>query len=241
VRALVRLRMLAARLRQRRVWKGPAAREELVRRYAPGRSFADIGAMWNVNGRISFVAEESGATSVTALDLMPPTSAYEAEHAQRGSRVRFVCGDLHNSDALVQVGEHQVVWCSGVLYHSPHPLLTLQRLRAITAECLILSTETIPEVPGMAGACVFYPGLSGPDRRVHSSARPGRTAVGIDTPFERDQSYAAWWWGISPSALRGMLHASGFQILEEHNLPLHSTMVASPVVGQLSDEHVSRR
>jgi hypothetical protein len=231
--------MLAARLRQRRMWPGPSAREELVRRHAPGRSFADIGAMWNVNGRIAFVAEECGATSVTAVDLMAPTTAYETEHAERSSRVRFVQGDLHDGQVLEHVGEHQVVWCSGVLYHSPNPLLTLQRLRAITTELLILSTETIPEVPGVAGACVFYPGLSDADRRVHAVARPGEQAVGIDTPFEPHQSYMAWWWGISPSALRGMLRASGFQIVEEHGLPLHRTVVARTVLGQLSDTGMS--
>lgn len=202
-------------------------REELVRRFAAGRSFADIGAMWNVHGEIAFVAEEGGATRVTAIDVMSPTSAFDAEHVRRASSVRFVQGDLHEPDVLAQVGLHQVVWCSGVLYHSPNPLLALERLRSITSEVLILATETIPEVPGVAGACVFLPGLCAKDRRVHAAARPGRCAVGVDTPFDPDQSYSAWWWGISRSALRGMLHASGFEILEEHGGPLHATVVAA--------------
>jgi hypothetical protein len=53
--------------------------------------------------------------------------------------------------------------------------------------------------------------------------------VGIDTPFDPDQSYEAWWWGISRTALRSMLEASRFELLEEHGGPLHATVVARPL------------
>jgi hypothetical protein len=128
-----------------------------------------------------------------------------------------------------QIGPHQVVWCSGLLYHAPHPLLTLQRLRAVTQDVLILGTETIPEVPGLAQACVFFPGLSAEDRKVHRAARPAGLALGIHTPFDRRQGYGAWWWGMSRSAIRGMLQATGFEIREEYGGPLHATVIATPV------------
>lgn len=204
------------------------AREELVRRHVPRRSFADIGCMWNVDGAIAFLAEESGATAVTGLDLMAPTDAYRAEHARRCSGVRFVQGDVHDPDVVAQVGTHDVVWCSGVLYHAPSPLLTLERLRSITRDVLILATETIPEVPGMRQACVFLPGLAAPDRGVHAAARPGTRALGVSEPFHRSHSYGAWWWGISRSAVHGMLAASGFEAIEEHGDSLHATIVARP-------------
>jgi hypothetical protein len=203
-------------------------REALIRRHAPGRSFADIGCMWNVDGAIAFLAEELGATSVTGLDLMPPTPAFEAERAARGSTVRFVQGDLHTEDTVRSVGPHDVVWCSGVIYHAPHPLLTLQRLRSITRELLILATETIPEVPGLRQACVFLPGLPDADRRAHAAARPGIAAAGLTEPFDPDQAYGTWWWGITRSALHGMLTATGFEAIEEHGDSLHATVVARP-------------
>src|SRR5215212_3277433 len=122
-----RTKLLAARARRRRASDAPD-REDVVRRHAAGRSFADVGCMWKVNGRIAFVAEEAGATNVTGVDVMAPTPEYEAEHERRGSGVRFVQGDLHDPALVDQVGRHDVVWCSGVLYHSPNPMLTLQRL-----------------------------------------------------------------------------------------------------------------
>ena len=204
-------------------------REELVRRLAAGRSFADIGCMWGVDGAIAFLAEETGATAVTAVDLMPASPRFEAERARRASKVRFVQGDLHDQHTIRAVGRHDVVWCSGVLYHAPNPLLTLKRLREITGEFLILATETIPEVPGLPQACVFLPGLSGADRQVHAAARPGVHAAGLSSAFEPAQSYGTWWWGLTRSAVRGMLHASGFETVEERGDPLHATLLATPV------------
>lgn len=203
-------------------------REELVRRFAAGRSFADIGCMWGVDGAISFLAEETGATAVTAVDLMPATARFAAEVKRRSSQVRFIQGDLHDEKVVGLIGRHDLVWCSGVLYHAPNPLLTLARLREITGELLILATETIPEVPGLAQACVFLPGLSGADRELHASARPGVSAAGLSNAFDPAQAYGSWWWGLSRSAVRGMLHASGFELLEEHGGPLHATFLVSP-------------
>jgi hypothetical protein len=184
--------------------------------------------MWGVSGRIAFEAEASGATAVTGLDVMAPTAEYEAEHARRNSHVRFVRGDLHDAAAIREVGPHQVVWCSGVLYHAPNPLLTLERLREITEEHLILATETIPEVPGLRQACVFFPGLDDRQRAAHQSARPGAMALGVSNEFSAEQGYGAWWWGLSRSAVHGMLRASGFAIAEETGGPLHITVIATP-------------
>ena len=120
-----------------------------MRRLAAGKTFCDVGCMWKVNGRIAFVAEEAGATAVTGVDVMPATAEFEAEHTRRSSQIRFVHGDLHDPTTVAEVGAHDVVWCSGVLYHAPNPVLTLQRLRELTRELLILQTMTLPELPGV--------------------------------------------------------------------------------------------
>src|SRR4051794_29129305 len=93
-------------------------REALVAEHAAGKSFADVGCMWQVNGALAFAAEDAGATAVSGMDVMGPTPEYEAEHERRASTVRFVQGDLHDERAIEQLGPHDVVWCSGVIYHA---------------------------------------------------------------------------------------------------------------------------
>src|SRR5437879_2398461 len=88
---------------------------EFIRNHAPGKSFADIGCMWGVNGEYSFLAETAGATAVTAVDVFGPTPEFEEKRHARGSHVRFVLGDITRADTLDAVGQADVVFCAGVL------------------------------------------------------------------------------------------------------------------------------
>ena len=215
-------------------------RDELIRRHAPGRTFADVGAMWGIDGELSFLAEDSGATAVTAVDMHPASEKFEAERKRRNSKVRYVQGDLHDPATIEEVGKHEVVFCAGVLYHAPNPLHTLEALRGMTSDTLILLTATIPEVPGIEGACVFYPGMSEAGRRAYVPASPG-PRLGITHDFVPDGSadaelgaghsgtYDNWWWGITPSALNGMLVAAGFEVIESGSEPFDGRAIARVV------------
>jgi len=211
---------------------------QFIRDHAPGKSFADIGGLWAINGDIAFRAEEAGAERVTLFDAGDPGYApeYIAEHERRASRVRFVQGDLHDPATVTRVGRHDVVWCSGVLYHTPDPVHQLAQLRAITGELLYLGTHTIPEVPGLEQACVFYPYLDEATRRTLS--RPywdeGRLCLGLGAEFDDRpmMGYGNFWWGITPSALRAMLRSARFEVVEErhpHNFPWFTEVVARPI------------
>jgi len=220
-----RLRLLKARIR-RRLGRPQPDREDVVRRHAAGKTFCDVGCMWKVSGRIAFVAEEAGATSVTGVDVMEATPEFEAERSRRSSQVRFVRGDLHDPATIADVGPHEVVWCSGVLYHAPNPVLTLQRLRELTTELLILQTMTLPELPGVKQGLVFYPGV--PNPRLY--ARWGEDATrSLRLPEPGEDPYAPWWWGISRSALHAMLRAARFEPVEEWGDPFAVHVVARPV------------
>jgi SAM-dependent methyltransferase len=116
-----------------------------VERFAPGRSFADIGCMWGVNGEYAFLAERAGAGRVVGVDVFGPTPEFEARRVRESSRVEFVLGDIVSQGTIERVGEVDLVLCAGVLYHHPSPLDLLVALRRICRETLILRTATIPE------------------------------------------------------------------------------------------------
>jgi SAM-dependent methyltransferase len=223
-RAWIATQRARARVSRRRV-----DRLAIVREFAPGRSFLDVGCMWNVHGAVAFAAEEAGAAAVSGIDLMGATPEFEAERARRNSGMRFVQGDLHDSAVLTEAGEHDVVWCSGVLYHAPNPVLTLERLRSVTREWLLLATEILPDVPGLPGACVLYPALSDGQRRAYAAA-PGGRAVGVTTPYDPAAGYGNWFWGITPSALDGLLRVAGFGPVERRwrASPFHLTVAVRP-------------
>ena len=207
-----------------------------VREHAPGRSFADIGGLFNIAGEIAFAAEEAGATAVTLLDAGDPhLTAFPAERDRRGSQIRFVQGDLHDPVTIEAVGPHDVVWCTGVLYHTPNPLHQLTQLRLITREHLYLGTHTIPELPGIPQGCLFYPYLDDDARaalsRPHDDPRGG---LGIGVPFDDRPmvGHGNFWWGITPSALRAMLRTARFEVVEErrpHDFPWYTEVVARPI------------
>jgi len=169
--------------------------------------------MWGVEGALALAAARAGATPVTALDLIPPTPRFT--EAATGLDVRFVLGDLHDPAVVREAGRHDVVWCSGVLYHAPHPLLTLERLRQMTGETLLLATEVLP-VPGRLA--VFAP-----PRWVH----PGRPP-----PLDPARGYGNWYWLPTPATVRALLAATGFAVVDELRTgPVHRTYVARPQVA----------
>ncbi|MCW3066766.1 MAG: hypothetical protein JWN32_3938 [Solirubrobacterales bacterium] len=230
---LLEARLLAARGRRnvRRAMRRPETPvEALVARVAPGSSFVDVGALWSIHGRIAFLAEEHGATSVTAVDISGETEPYRAEHARRQSKVRFVQGDLHEDAALEAIGRHDVVWCSGVLYHCPNPVRSLACLRRITGETLVLRNATVPEIAVSDQAGVFFPALPDDARRAYDRAYTAvggkATRVGLTTPFDASKGYANWWWGLTPSAVTGMLAATGFTVTETATNGFDTTIVA---------------
>lgn len=226
-----------AKLRRRLSHADPGQRAGLIARLAPGKSFLDMGGMWSVSGEFSFLAERAGASSVVLCDGMDPTPEFQRKHAERSSGVRFVQGDLHDPGTLEQLGSFDVVWCTGVLYHSPDPYRLTEHLRRLTTETLVLGTRVIPEMPGLEGGCVFYPALSESSRRAFAWMH-GREAAGMagaTEPFNRAPAmgYAGYWWGMTTSAVLGMLDLARFEVLERFQPhPLTLDVVARAVPGE---------
>lgn len=189
---------------------------EILAEIVPGRSIIDIGGMWYLHGNLSFWAEELGATKVVLLDGMDPTEKFEAEHRRRNSKVQFMQGDLHERATMEMVGEYDIVWCTGVLYHTPNPYLQIEHLRMICKYRCILGTQTIPEIPGFENASILYPHLSDESRDAHATGYGPGERLGVNVPYDwkPGMAYANWWWGITPSCLTSMMKTAGFDILD---------------------------
>ncbi len=216
-----------------------------IRQQAPGGSFADIGCMWGVNGHYAFLAEEAGAAPVKGVDVFGPTPEFEAEHRRRNSRVEFILGDALQAATIARIGEVDTVFCAGVLYHLPHPFDLLAALRRICRRTLILRTSTIPEMPGMPNAAVYYPMLKEQPRRLWNLSSLGLLdQMGISREFEPDQGYGNWFWGLTPSCVESMLATAGFRVefraVEAFAHTVVCSVVAPPFRHQLPGESESR-
>lgn len=187
-----------------------------------GRSVADIGCMWKINGAHSFLAEEIGASRVVAVDTYR-TPEFDEELARRHSTVQFLAmdattpGGLHDAFGVVDV-----VWCFGVLYHVLDPLQLMRNLREVCGELLVLETATIPEVPWLPQAACFFPYLPARSQQVwRDRSLPAGLAISKD--FDEAGATANNFWGMSPSAVVAALRVCGFEV-EHHEPSLHGTL-----------------
>ncbi len=228
----------AARLRQgARLRSAPpedweAQRLAWVRANAPGKSFADIGGLFKLVGDIAFLAEEVGATAVTLFDVgdedLPAEGhlewgSFAQKKEARGSDVRYVQGDLEDPESPRRIGVHDLVFYSGVLYHTPNPMRQLLQLREVTGELLYLSTLTIPEIPGFPQACVYYPYLEPGDRLPYAAGYHwAGDLLGVGGAFDERPmyGYGNCYWGMTRSALGAMLRTARFEVAEEKHLPV---------------------
>ena len=201
---------------------------QLIVKYARGHSLIDVGCLWRVNGDYAFLAADSGATSVTGLDIEPATPEFLARNAARSNPITFVQGDLNDPMTMTRTGMFDVVFCSGVLYHVPNPVLTLEQLRRLCRERLILTTASMPErrPPNLA---LLLPGMDDASREALRFATPrGNRKVGLDTRFDPKAGYGNWVWLPTPSCVRAMVTLAGFSIEAFYPTRRMTTVVAKP-------------
>jgi tRNA (mo5U34)-methyltransferase len=169
------------------------SREILARAQLPldltGKTVLDVGAC---DGFFSFAAERRGAARVVALDAPEWGAAgwgrsdkhrFELARRALGSRVEDREMDVYDIRPET-VGVFDLVLFLGVLYHLRHPLLALERLRAVTGERLVVET-LVDLLRVRRPALAFYPGAE-------ASADPTN------------------WWGPNPNAVLALLRSAGF-------------------------------
>jgi tRNA (mo5U34)-methyltransferase len=156
-----------------------------------GLSVLDIGA-WD--GFFSFEAERRGASRVVAADFYSwhglgwgtrvGKAGFELAREVLGSRVEDLDIDVMDLSAE-RIGTFDVVLFLGVLYHTHHPLLALERVASVTRGLLIL--ETVVDMIGFSRpAMAFYP-----ERELNNDPTN--------------------WWGPNVPAVNAMLRTVGFE------------------------------
>lgn len=123
------------------------AEADVVHRFSmAGKSVLDVGA-WD--GFQSFEAERRGAARVLATDHFcwngpgwADKRGFDYAKFKFGSRVEELEIDVPDITPEALGGTFDVVLFLGVLYHVKDPLVCLERMAAVTAECLIVETET---------------------------------------------------------------------------------------------------
>ena len=219
---------------------------EYIHTHAPGRSFVDVGGMWGVNGDHALAAEEAATSSFNGVDVLGPTPEFEPKKRERASPVEFTLADASHSDTIARVGEADVVFCAGVLYHHPSPFDVLTALRRMCRETLILRTWTIPEVNFLPNAAVYFPMLKPKARELWDMSKLGvGRQVGISDGFEPEEGYGNWFWGMTPSCAASLLEAAGFRVDYRATEAFAQTFICStvevPFEHRLPDEAGARR
>ncbi len=217
----------------------------LIEQTVRGMSFVDVGCMWNVNGAYAFHALQNGASDVAGLDVRAATDEFVRTNAACGNRVRFIQGDINEDAVASALGRFDVVFCSGVLYHMPNPLLTLERLRALCGQVLILGSSIIPEM-GVPQAAIYYPFLGDEWRRKFTYKTPGRTKVGLDTPFKPEWDYSNYFRGAHAELCRshganGAVHDCRKVRVAPRAVPGLSTLVSFTDPRGFGDAHARSR
>ena len=127
-------------------------------------------------------------------DTLPGKRGFDVARQALRSKVEPVVGDFMQID-LAPLGTFDLVLFLGVLYHVRHPLLSLERVCALTKELAVVETEAV--------------------------ALPGFEDRAVCEFFEADGLYGdpTNWWAPNAKALEGLCRAAGFRRAEVLTTP----------------------
>lgn len=128
-------------------------------------------------------------------DDLPGKRGFDLARSALVSDVESIVADFMDTD-LEALGQFDVVFYLGVLYHMRHPLLALERLARVTRELAVIETEAVATRRTDLGAWCEY--------------------------FEADELSGdpTNWWAPNAKALVGMCRAAGFRKVEVHRQPV---------------------
>lgn len=213
-------------------------KNDWVARIAADRTFADVGGLWGTVNEMASVALQAGAAHATMIDIQPPGNswwhAFDERMAGLGlSNYSCIHADACRDGFRDRVGVHDVVHCSGIIYHLPDPFTLILALRSITVEHLILTSMYIPEqikndagrLDLRGGGAVLAHAMTDDKKakviRQHFEdlgLQVGGITVPLNEPLVLEDgrgNTSPWWWLMTPPLLRSMLEIAGFEVIDE--------------------------
>jgi hypothetical protein len=123
----------------------PEKINEWIRSLVKDKSFVDIGGVYNstLNEKV-IEAYSSGAKEVTMIDLMPFESHWWEIFNNKCKTKNVPNKNISANIDNLKIGKFDVTHCSGLLYHCPSPIETLNSIYNITNEYFILGTIRVP-------------------------------------------------------------------------------------------------
>lgn len=209
--------------------------DAIIRQYAKGGTFADVGGLWGVKNEKISVATLAGARDATLIDIAPQYNPLWVQVRERCANLgvvgyREVTGNLDDPELPTKAGRFDLVHCSGIIYHCPNPVETMGRLYALTNRYLLLGSMTVPpmistsagELALEPGCCLLLPSLKGKTKAIvgeyfHSrNVRVHNITPTLSAPWYSNgrPSYGPWWWLWSGETLAGLVEAANFRVLD---------------------------
>ena len=202
------------------------SRDKMIASVVKGRSFVDVGALWGTRNEKLSVAHRYGASSLAVLDQFPKNSVW---WRRLRKRLNFPYQKISSSLLGYSGMSFDVVYCSGVIYHSPSPLEALQKLYSMTNETMILTTiyaDEVMECPWgqieiPSSGMLFIPALTLLEfsvvQYVVGQNNPSRIwGITEHVPPERwEHNTWHWWWLFTAHTVESMLKVVNFKIVEK--------------------------
>jgi hypothetical protein len=218
--------------------------ENWMKKIVPGKSFADVGGLWGTVGERVSMAAQHKPMSLTMIDRAPHGELWERFQSRLrelgidDSSVKQIRSDVESADFAKTVGRYDVVYSSGLLYHTPDPMHFMGQLGEIVNEYLICGTIVLTDVimdrlnwKHDFPCSVFVPALNDAQKKMLGDAyqfHDTSLAFGI-THEERNwfccnpnefgvrHNACPFWWLHPPEAVEKMIELIHFDVLDRFN------------------------
>lgn len=218
-------------------------------------SFVDIGGIgeYSTNERVTFAAY-CGYADVCMADFEGPDHHLwkffqENVNSAISPKIKHKYElNVDDAKAMAEFGQWDFVHSTGILYHCPNPMFTLQNYKNITGKQLIVNTVIVPDTISNSkgtmsfgkSSCLFMPALEGQERdilREHYLGKFGWNIDDVSPPSSRKDnimpyllpdgsySYYPYWWLFSKRSFEAALELLNLKVLDTHTWNDHAHFV----------------